>query len=98
MNAKAWVRNILRALFLLGTVAAAALWIAALTAKCEGFGCLGVGAMVAMAVAVQCFSAIAGGILIWLQKLEGRIPIWLLTIEVLHSLPVLWFAGRMALS
>lgn len=69
-----------------------------MTAKCEGFGCLGVGAILGMAFIVQIFSAIIGGVLIWLQKSEGKVRAWLITLETLHLLPVLWFVGRMAMS
>lgn len=98
MNTKVWIRHVLHGSFLLGTTVAAALWIGALTAKCEGFGCLGVGAIIGMAFIVQSFSAIIGGLLIWLQKPEGKVSAWLLILETIHLLPVLWFIGRMAMS
>lgn len=98
MNIRVWVKRILHAALLIGTATAAALWIAAITAKCEGFGCLGVGAIVGMAFAVQIVSAIVGGFLIWSKRCDGNIPKWLIILEALHLLPVLWFVGRMVLS
>ena len=93
MSTKVWIRHVLHVSFLLGTISAAALWGAALTAKCEGFGCLCVGAIVGMAFIVQIFSAIIGGLLIWLQKTEGKIHVWLLNtrnIAFVASLVVCW--------
>jgi hypothetical protein len=97
VKVKIWVKRLLYAALLLGTVATVALWIAAVTAKCEGFGCLGVGAMVWMAFMIHLACVIAGGALIWLQQPEGKNPRWLFVLEALHSLPVLWFGGRMLL-
>lgn len=98
MNIRLWAKRFLYGIFLLGTATAVALWIAAKTARCEGFGCLGVGAIAGMAFVVQLVCVIAGGILIWVQRPEGAVPNWLLALEALHALPVLWFAGLMLLS
>ncbi len=98
MNAKIWASRALGAAFVLGTGVAAALWYAALTARCEGFGCLGVGAMIGMAFMVHLACVILGGVLIELQRREGRVSRPLLVFEVLHLMPVVWFGGRMALA
>lgn len=98
MNITIWAKRLLHAVFLLGTAAAVALWFAALTAKCEGFGCVGVGAMVWMAFMVQLVCVLVGAILIWWRQPESRPPGWLMALEAVHALPVLWFGGRMALS
>jgi hypothetical protein len=98
MKVVTWSKRFLYVALLLGTIVAVALWIAAFTAKCEGFGCLGVGAIVGMAFAVQIACVIAGGVLIWLKRREGKTPRWLIALEVIHLLPVGWFAGRMMLS
>jgi len=96
MNHKTWLSRALTALFLCGTVAAAILWVAVMTAKCEGFGCLGVGAMVGMTVAVHMLSAIIGATLIWMTPRPA--PRWLIAIEALHIAPLLWFGVRILLS
>lgn len=95
-----WVglRRLLYGVFLLGTTASVALWIAVLTARCEGFGCLGVGAMVGMVFVLQLACGVVGGILIGWERSRGKIPWWLVALEILHSLPVLWFSARMMLS
>lgn len=98
MHAKVWIKHILHGAFLSGTVIAVALWIAAITAMCEGFGCLGVGAIAGMAFAVQLACLVMGGILIWLRQLEGNTPKWLILFEALHLVPVAWFSLRMLLS
>lgn len=98
MNARLWITRAFYAFFMLGSVAAIALWIVIITAKCEGFGCLGVGAMVGMVFMVQLASMIAGGALMWLQRHEGHVPKGVLILETLHALPVLLFIGRMVLS
>lgn len=95
---KIWLHRLLATLFLVGTAVAAILWGAALTARCEGFGCIGVGAMIAMTITIQLVTAVLGGILIWIASRRERIPKWLLTIETLHVLPLLWFGGRLLLS
>lgn len=98
MSIRSWLKLILQGVFLIGTASAAALWIAALTAKCEGFGCLGVGAIVGLAFIIHLASASVGGILIWRERADGRLPKWLIVLEALHLLPVLWFGGLMVLA
>lgn len=102
MNYKAWLFKALTALFLCGTAASAILWVAVMTAKCEGFGCLGVGAMAGMAVATNMLSAILGAILIWIspRPTPGWLaaPKWLIALEALHIAPLLWFGVRILLS
>lgn len=93
-----WARRLLGIAFVLGTGVAAALWYAALTARCEGFGCLGVGAMIGMAFMVHLACVILGGVLLALQRRSGRMSKLLLGVEVIHLLPVVWFTGRMALA
>lgn len=102
MNYKTWFFRALTALFLCGTAAAAILWGAVMTAKCEGFGCLGVGAMIGMTVAIHLLSAILGAVLIWMATRPASkwlaAPRWLIAMEALHIAPLLWFVGRMLLS
>lgn len=98
MHMMIWARRLLYAVFLLGSAAALALWFAALTAKCEGFGCVGVGAMLGMAFMVQLVCVLVGAILIWWRPPQSRLAWWLMLLEAVHVLPVLWFGGRMALS
>ncbi len=95
---RSWFKRALTVIFILGTAGAAVLWVAALTAKCEGFGCLGVGAMIAMTVMIQFATAILGGILIWVVSQENRPPTWLLAVETVHLMPLLWFGGRLLVS
>lgn len=95
---KVWAKRLLHAVLILGTAASAALWVAVTTVKCEGFGCLGIGAMAGMAFIAHLTCLLAGGMLIWFYRMELRVPRWLIVLEALHSLPVLWFGGRMALS
>lgn len=94
----AWFKRALTIAFILGTAVAAVIWVAALTSKCEGFGCLGVGAMIGMTVMIQFVTAILGGILIWVASRKNRAPIWLLALETLHVAPLLWFGGRLLVS
>lgn len=95
MNYKIWFSRALTALFLCGTAASAILWVAVMTAKCEGFGCLGVGAMVGMTVAIHVLSAILGAVLIWMALRPA--PRWLIVLEALHIAPLLWFGVRILL-
>ncbi|MBF0170196.1 MAG: hypothetical protein HQK87_03755 [Nitrospinae bacterium] len=98
MEKRAAIERALTAIFLMGTIAAAALWGAALTAECEGFGCLGVGAMLSMAVTIQFLMAVLGGVLLKMNTGQGKAPAWLLTIEALHLAPLVWFGARIMLS
>lgn len=93
-----WAKRILSAILLLGTFAAMALWIAIKTLKCEGFGCLGLGAVAGMAFLVHLACLAVGGLLIWLMKRDDEFPRWLIVLETLHSLPVLWFGGLLVLN
>lgn len=95
-NLRVWLTRFLFVVFFMGTIAAAALWIAATTAKCEGFGCLGVGVMGAMAFLIHITSASVGGLLLWRQRQGGRLSLWLMILETLHVLPIMWFLARMA--
>lgn len=98
MTKGSWVQRLLTTVLMLCTASAGALWLFALTAKCESFGCIAVGVTLGIAVIFHLVAAMAGGALIWI--LQGRLPLprWLLLIEIVNLLPVLWFVGRLAVT
>ncbi|HZW25426.1 MAG TPA: hypothetical protein VFF26_08075 [Gallionella sp.] len=94
MNDKPLLSRILISIVALGSAAAGYFWWAGLTAKCEGFGCIGVGVLLYIAILLHLAAAIAGGILIWLSKSKNALPKWLVAIETLNVLPILWIVAR----
>lgn len=88
MNGKAWIERIATAAFLLGSVLVAAGWIYFLTARCEGFGCIGQALGLVMTVAAEAVTAAVGAFLLRLKSRHGGAPRWLWTMEVILVVPV----------
>ncbi len=94
MNLQLWLNRLLLALLVFGSISAIALWIVIFTAKCEGFGCLGLGVAAVATLLLHLLSATAGGVLIWLATGTGRPAKWLLVVEVLNVFPIVGFGLR----
>jgi len=89
-----WMERILLAVLLLGGAGAVFGWYVFATARCEGFGCIGLGPIVMFTIAVESLAAAAGAFLIWLRRRRDAATRALWALEIALLLPIAWFLLR----
>jgi hypothetical protein len=92
-----WIERILAAILALGAAGALFGWYVFVTARCEGFGCIGLGPVVMLTIAVESIAAGAGALLIWLRRRRDAASRWLWAVEIALLLPIAWFLLRATL-
>jgi hypothetical protein len=92
-----WIERILAAILVLGAAGALFGWYVFVTARCEGFGCIGLGPVVMLTIAIESLAAGAGAFLIWLRRRRDGAPRWLWAVEIALLLPIAWFLLRVFL-
>lgn len=88
---------ILAVVFVLGLLAVVYLWWLFATAKCEGFGCIGLGWLIFLLISIGSANAVIGVILQWLDRkcTFRKPPAWFWALQMLNLSPLLWLVFRM---
>lgn len=84
----------LRALVLGGSALTALAWLTTLSVRCEGFACVAVGPLVALAVLCNVTSLLAGAVLLGVLYRRGRVPAWLWALEAALLMPLAALIAR----
>lgn len=92
-----WARRILITLFLLGSGVVIWFWWLYVTAKCEGFGCIGLGWLIFLLVTAGSVCSLIGGVLMWIdfRVRKTAIPKWMWALELLNASPLFLLLMRM---
>lgn len=80
----------------LASLAVSGLWWLYATAKCEGFGCIGLGWLIYLLVVIGSTASLAAGALVWLYRHRSQdIPRWLYALMTLNISPLIWLILKM---